>query len=269
MASEELRRGDGWSLQALGTWAVTRGDAEVALPPRDQRLVALLLIEGRRPRAALTARLWPDAPDARAASNLRSATLDLRRRAPGLVQSVAGTLGLGTAVRSDLGLLRRLLRGGPSTSLAEEAEALAQVGELLPGWHEDWVVAEREYLHEVVLDRIHHVVQGLVEIEAADQALPLVRTAIQLEPMRESAHRALAQIHLLSGDRVAAWQVYAGFRRRSVREFGVSPSSRFEELIEPLRAERRARRTVSRADGLPEGVGQLATGMSRRPTSPA
>lgn len=269
MATGEPRGGDGWKLQALGAWAVTRDGVEVTLPPRDQRLVALLLIEGRRPRSVLAARLWPDAPDARASANLRSATLDLRRRAPGLVESVAGTLGLGGAVESDLARLRRLLRRRRAAGLVEEAEVLVQVEELLPGWYEDWVVAEREHLHEGVLDRIHHVVQGLVEVEAAGHALPLVRTAIQLEPMRESAHRALAQIHLLSGDRVAAWQVYAGFRQRSVREFGVSPSSRFEELIGPLCAERRARRTVSRSDGLPEGVTQLAAGLSRRPTTPA
>lgn len=139
----------------------------------------------------------------------------------------------------------------------------------MPGWYEDWVVSEREYLHEMVLDRIQHVVQGLVEIEAVDEALPLVRVAIQLDPMRESAHRALARLYLLSGDRVAAWQVYDGFRRRSVREFGVSPSTRFEELIEPLRAERRARRSAGRTVGLPDGVGRLAAEVSRRPARPA
>lgn len=268
MSSDEPRCPDEWHLRTLGGWGVTRAGAEVVLPPRDQRLVALLLIDGRRPRSVLAARLWPDAPDARASSNLRSATLDLRRRAPGLVQSVAGTLGLDPAVRSDLARLRRLLRGGHVMSLVEEAGALLRVEELLPGWHEEWVVSERECLHEGTLDRIQHVVRGLVDIEAADQALPLVRVAIQLDPMRESAHRALARLHLLSGDRVAAWQVYAGFRRRSVREFGVSPSSRFEELIEPLRAERRARKATGRAEGLPDGLGQVVAAVPRRPASP-
>ncbi len=269
MTTDEPRCSDEWHLQALGAWTVTRAGVEVVLPPRDQRLLALLLIEGRRPRSVLAARLWPDAPDARASSNLRSAMLDLRRRAPGLVEPVAGTLGLHAAVGSDLTRLRRLLRGGHAMGLVEEAGALLRVEDLMPGWFEDWVVSEREYLHERVLDRIQHVVRGLVEIEAADHALPLVRVAIQLDPMRESAHRALARLHLLSGDRVAAWQVYDGFRRRSVREFGVSPSTRFEELIEPLRAERRARRTVGRAEGLTNGVGRFAAEVSRRPTHPA
>lgn len=266
MGTDELRRHGGWSLHTLGAWALAQDGVEVALPPRDQRVLALLLIEGRRPRSVLSARLWPDAPDTRASSNLRSATLDLRRRAPGLVESVAGTLGLGRAVISDLERLRHLLRGGHTGGLLGEAEALRQVGELLPGWREDWVVTEREYLRECVLDRIHHVVQGLVEIEAADHALPLVRTAIQLEPMRESAHRALAQLHLLAGDRVAAWQVYAGFRHRSVREFGVSPSPRFERLIEPLRAERRARKAIDRDEHLPGGM--VVARLTRRPTAP-
>lgn len=264
MAADDLLRGGGWSLQALGGWAVVHDGTEVALPPRDQRLLALLLIEGRRPRSVLTARLWPDAPDARASSNLRSTALDLRRRAPGLVEAVAGTLGLGRTVDSDVARLRQLLRGRHELGLVDEARELMQVDELLPGWHEPWVVAERGYLREGVLDRIHHVVHGLVEMEAVDHALPLVRTAIQLEPLRESAHRALVQLYLLSGDRVAAWQVYDDFRRRSVREFGVSPSSRFEEVVEPLRAERRARRAVSRSNGALVGAERVATGVSRR-----
>lgn len=271
MAMVERVRIEGWYLHALGTWMVTHDGEEVVLPPRDQRLVALLLIEGRRPRGYLAGRLWPDTLESRASANLRSATLDLRRRAPGLLVTDAGTLGLAPHVRSDLTRLRLALRGhGRPMSVVQEAEYLLGVEELLPGWYEDWVMAERGRLREGAIDRIAHVVQRLIEEEEVDHALPLARTAIQLEPMRESAHRALARIHLLAGDRVAAWQVYTAFRRRSVHEFGVSPSSRFEELIAALRAERRARRASGRGEGdAGPAIRRRAARVLHEPASPA
>lgn len=242
MAKDEIVGGEGWYLHALGVWTLTKDGTEVPLPPRCQRLLVLLLIEGRRPRSHVAARLWPDILEPRASANLRSATLDLRRRAPGLLAADAGTLGIAPQVRSDVVGLRLVLQGaGQPMTTVEEAAYLRGIGELLPGWDEEWVTAERDHLKEGMLDRISQVVQLLVSEEDVDHALPLVRMAIQLEPMRESAHRALARIHLIAGDRVAAWQVYTGFRRRSVIEYGVSPSQLFEDLMEPLRAERRAR----------------------------
>lgn len=269
MAMDERARLEGWYLHALGTWVVTRDGEEVPLPPRVQRLLALLLVDGRRPRSYLAGRLWPDSSQVRASANLRSATLDLRRRAPGLVAADARTLGLAPRVRSDVTRLRLALRGaGQPMTTIEEATYLLGFEELLPGWYEDWVITEREHLKEGIIDRISQVVHLLVSEGDVDHALPLARVAIQLEPMRESAHRALARIHLIAGDRVAAWQVYAGFRRRSVTEFGVSPSQQFEELVEPLRAERRARRASGLGERRPVGVPGVPRG-TRRPASPA
>lgn len=234
---------DGWVCDVLGLWRLTRAGRVVALPPRDQRLVALLLIEGRKPRSQLAGLLWPNSSEARAQANLRSTALDLRARAPGLVESHEGTLGLAGVVDSDLYRLRAALDGsGPGRTAVEQSEYLMGVRQLLPGWYDDWLLGERRRLDELVLDRMSRVLEVLIEEQQSGHALPLARAAIEREPMRESAHRALARVHLLSGDRIAAWQVYVDFRHRSITEFGVAPSHQFDELMEPLRAERRARR---------------------------
>lgn len=269
MAIDERVRMEGWYLHALGTWMLTKDGEEVPLPPRGRRLLVLLLIEGRRPRTHLAARLWPDTSESRASANLRSTTLDLRRRAPGLLATDAGMLGIAPRVRSDVTRLRLALRGaGQPMTTTEEAAYLLGIGGLLPGWGEDWVTAERDHLKEGVLDRISLVVHLLVSEHEVDHALPLVRVAIQLDPMRESAHRALATIHLIAGDRVAAWQVYTAFHRRSVAEYGVSPSQRFEDLVEPLRAERRARKASGLGERRSLGTSRAATGWDSRGPTP-
>lgn len=268
MATVERARIGGWYITALGTWMVVRDGEEVLLPPREQQLVALLLIEGRRPRSHIAGRLWPDVPEGRAASNLRSAVLSVRRRAPGLLVTDPGALALAPLVRSDLTRLRLLLRGcGEPMTTVEEARYLLGVEEVLPGWDQDWVVSERVHAHEGVIDRIRQVVHQLIEEGEADLGLRLARRAIQLEPMRESGHRALATLHLLSGDRVAAWQTYTEFRDRSVAEFGVAPSTRFEELVEPLRAERRARKVGGHDTVAARGVRSRPPHSTRRPVS--
>lgn len=258
--------GSVWHLHVLGTWEVRNGDVDVLLPPRGQRLIALLLIDGRRPRTYLAGRLWPDTSEHKAASNLRSTVLDLRRRAPGLVHADATTIALAPEVASDLDRLREWMRGRAiGRSAADEARYLVGVEELLPGWYDEWVLAERGRLSALVIDRVSHVVHELVVAEDVEHALPLARVAIQLEPMRESAHRALVAIYLLAGDRIAAWQAYTAFRRRSVSEFGVSPSPQFDALVAPLVAERRARRATGLGDGRSTGVGQPAAQTTRRP----
>lgn len=233
-----------WQVRVLGSWHLETQGREIKVPPREQRLVALLALVGARRRSVLAGMLWPDSNEARASANLRTAAVELRRRAPGLLDAEQETLQLAGRVSTDVAMLRDRLRA-PRQEVAPAAEAgyLLGVEELLPGWYDEWVVTERDRLRQGVLDRISTVVRRQMEDDPAD-ALPLARAAAELDPMRESVHRALATIHLLEGDRVAAWQVYEDFHRRSVREFGVAPSAKFEELVEPMRAERRARRTT-------------------------
>lgn len=235
---------DGWCCDVLGSWRLSRAGEVVVLPPRDQRLLALLLIEGGGPHSHVAGLLWPNSSEARASSNLRSTTLDLRMRAPALVVSEGGGLALASSVRSDVSRLRDALLGrGPVRTAVEESDYLLGIRELLPGWYDDWVIAERSRLNEGVIDRMSRVLETLIDEEQIGHALPLARAAVHLEPMKESSLRSLARVHLLAGDRIAAWQTYADFRHQSIAEFGVAPSRQFDDLMEPLRAERRARKT--------------------------
>jgi len=51
------------------------------------------------------------------------------------------------------------------------------------------------------------------------------------EPLRESAHREIAAIHLAEGDTAQALRHFSAYRRRLHRELGLSPSPGFRRLL--------------------------------------
>lgn len=141
------------------------------------------------------------------------------------------------------------MREGELLATADEGAYLMGLGDLLSGWDEEWVVDERYRTRMVVIDLVTECVQRLVAEGDLPHALSLARALAALEPNRESAHRALAQIHLADGDRAEAWRVYEAFHHRSVRDFGVGVSVTFRDLLEPVRVERQARRMGGRRPG--------------------
>jgi DNA-binding SARP family transcriptional activator len=58
--------------------------------------------------------------------------------------------------------------------------------------------------------------------------------AVRGEPLRESAHRAVINVHLAEGNRAQALGEYHRFRDRLERELGLAPSARMDELVAEL-----------------------------------
>ena len=57
---------------------------------------------------------------------------------------------------------------------------------------------------------------------------------VEMNPFRESSHRALMRAHAAAGDRAEAIRAYETCRRRLVEELGVGPSAETENLYESL-----------------------------------
>ncbi len=211
----------------------------VSLPGSAQRLVAFLALQPRPlARTFVAGRLWPDATEEHSLASLRSALWRTRRCADGLVEIRDDRLGLGGAVAVDRHrLVEAALRvvdgdlGGRDGS-----EALALGHELLPGWDDDWVLFERERLRHLRLHAMEALVRGLAAggryAEAADVGLML----ISVEPLRESAHHALIDVHLAEGNVVEARRQFELCRRLLRSGLGVPPSARLVALLEPAAA---------------------------------
>jgi DNA-binding SARP family transcriptional activator len=223
----------GLRLSLLGRFELSDGGSLIPTRPSSERLLAYLAVRRdpvSRPEAA--AALWPDCLDARAASNLRSVLWRLPDRSGGIVTSRAGKLALAPDVVTDLAEFAGRLDGCPPAGDERNISLLQQ--EVLPGWPETWLVATREWFHQVRLRALEKLCDQHREAGRLDAALEAGLAAVACDPLRESAHRRLAVIHMSEGNLADALRQYHAYRDLARSELGLAPSPQFRRLIAPL-----------------------------------
>jgi DNA-binding SARP family transcriptional activator len=211
-----------------------RYDGEpVQLPMSAQRLVAYLALR-ERPllRIQVAGTLWLDSSERRSYANLRSALWRLGGGRHAVVEATASHVGLSRAVvvdvRRTISLARRLLEH------PDEAEGLRAAdlsGDLLPGWYDDWVLIERERLHQLRLHALEALAGLAIRQGRFGQAIDMALTAIQADPLRESAHRVLIRAHLAEGNGGAAMRQYRDYCRLARETLELGPSRELRELV--------------------------------------
>jgi DNA-binding SARP family transcriptional activator len=228
-------------LFVLGSFELVFDDDHLRVSEPSQRLLAhLATTHRRRPtrRGALAERLWPHVPVDRATSNLRSLLWRLPRpRGRQLVASDATTVRLANDVQVDLWEAERLatLLCSHETPPREALEDLSSLAEdLLPDWHDEWLVVERESHRQ---KRLHALERSSAHLRAAgsfDGALTAALCAVTSEPLRESAHRRVIEVHLAEDNHAEALRQFHGYRALLSRELGLAPSPAIRRLVAPL-----------------------------------
>ena len=204
------------------------------LPHAVQRLVAHLCLAGRPARTAVAGRLWPDVPDEKAHASLRSALWRLRRAAPELVDASGGSLSLAAGVRVDVRELHTWAERVRDPRTSPDRVRLpdpALLGDLLPGWYDDWVLLERDRLQQL---RSHALETAAARLGAAGrhgEALQAAHLAIRAEPLRESVHRTVVRVHLAQGNVGEALRAYELFRDLLRHELGIPPTEQMGRLV--------------------------------------
>ncbi len=231
---------DGFQLDLTG-----RGQCSTAddLPRAVQRLVAHLGLFTRITRAATAGHLWPDVPEDNAHGSLRSALWRLNKAAPGLVEVTGSTLHLAANVRVDVHDLGTWARRATTPPGGVDDVVLpdpALLGDLLPGWYDDWVLVERERLRQLRLEGLEAAAARLACLGRPCEALQTAHAAVRSEPLRESAHRLLVRIHLAEGNVAEAVRAYEFFRTMLEDELGVPPTEQMTRLLQHVPRVRRA-----------------------------
>jgi DNA-binding SARP family transcriptional activator len=222
-------------LSMLGGFELRRGSMPQALPPGIERVVAYVALLGHpASRSSIAGSLWLDVPEERAMANLRSALWRLRHLRLSLVDSVGNQLALSPDVSVDVHQLstaaRHVLDGSMSTDAAE-IEVLASSGDLLTDWAEEWVVVQREQFRQLRLHALERIAAHLADSGQYGRAAEVALAAIASEPLRESAHRVLIEVHLAEGNRLEAIRQYCAYGQLMRDELDLEPSSQVRDLL--------------------------------------
>lgn len=223
------------TLGLLGGFVAEAAGRELTLPLRVQRLVAFLALRGRPlHRAYVAGRLWLEASQEQAYGSLRATIWTARRLHCPLVQATNTHVALSPLVHVDAHELERcaarVLHGeGPLVSA--DIDLLAQAQALLPDWYDDWVVQEREELHELRLLALESAAESLISVHRTSEASLAAFAALSAEPLRESACYLLVQASLAAGNVAHAHHHLCSYRARLRGQLGLKPSPRIRDLV--------------------------------------
>ena len=229
-------RGQTGYLRLLDDFALEIADRPVETSTSGRRVLAYLALHGSTPRSILAGTLWSDAPEAKAHGSLRTAVWRLNQIIPGLITVRPPRLQLADFVGTDVAAF--VDRATTSLSTAGEPAPPPpdpHVHELLPGWHEDWLLFDRERLRQLSLHVLEQAARQLCAAGRYAIALDLALAAIRGEPLRESAQRTAIEVHLAEGNLGEAVRVYRQFQRLLAEQLGVHPSSALTRLIATAR----------------------------------
>lgn len=223
-------------IRLLGGFEVNSRGERLDFPLAASRVIAYLALQQRSvPRHVVAGILWPESTQERAQACLRSTLWRIKTVGEGLVGSVQDSLRLDESISVDV--LSSLDGLDQVDSLEDGQEPprwpLSWLScELLPDWHDDWVVFERERFRLAALhalDRISELCRQRGDFGAAAEYALL---GIRLEPLRESSRRALITTHLAQGNHVEALHQYDEYCGLLASELGIGPTRLMIDLLE-------------------------------------
>ena len=244
-----------WQVQMLGTFTARRGRQEVSRF-RTRKMASLLAYlschkEQAHPRESVIERFWPDVSACAGRQSLSQALCALRHQleGPGVERGaviVADRLTVRLdprAITTDVGEFEQALEEAQTARDGSTARRLLlrsahgfYRGEFLPGYYDDWVLAERTRLSELHLGVL--VELGLEHERAGerDRAIQLARSAIANDPWCEEQHRTLMRLLAESGHAAAALEHYRALIERLQAELDAEPEPQTQGLARAIQA---------------------------------
>jgi predicted ATPase/DNA-binding SARP family transcriptional activator len=234
----------------FGTLRATRDDQTITR--FRTRRVAILLAHlafylGReRTREELGEMLWPDQPDEAIRRNLRQALFSLRQTLEppplpkGSILSVqqSGVRFEPTTVQTDVaefsGLVERARKSSEpdeQVSFLKKAVSLYR-GELLPGFHDEWVLRERLRLEDLFLSCLRRLIQVSKRESQDEEAIAYLHLALRHEPLHEDWHTDLMARYLRSGRPKSALKQFDELNELLSTHLGCEPSAESRALAD-------------------------------------
>ncbi len=213
-------------------------------------LAYLAIVERPVQRDLLATLFWGEMGDADAKNNLRQALTNLRKTCDPFLEITRDSASLRADADCRLDVtefvrgVRLAARLPAEERIAPLAEATALYrGDLLEGVvlrdapdFEEWLVAQRARLRELMLNALHDLV-GLQMAEGRfPEAIDGATRLLALDPWREEAHRQLMLALARTGQRSAALAQFEQCRRIMREVFDVEPTDETAELAAQIKA---------------------------------
>jgi DNA-binding SARP family transcriptional activator/predicted ATPase len=217
---------------------------------RLQSLLAYLLLQGKafHSRSHLAFLFWPDLTETQARNNLRQAVHQLRHALPEsdrFLYADASTLRWRWDAPFHLDVVdfeetlaaTDLAKQKHDTDAQRDAleRALRQYrGDLLPSCYDDWIVPERERLHQKCLRAFEELIHLLEAQRDYDTAISYAQRLTQHDRLHEDGYRLLMRLQALNGDRASALRTYHACADTLQRELDVEPEATTRDLYQRL-----------------------------------
>jgi predicted ATPase/DNA-binding SARP family transcriptional activator len=223
----------------LGQFSVNHDGTPVEINSRPaQILLAYLTIHKGKlhPRQQLAGYLWPESYESSARKNLRNAIWQLRKAiGSNFLLIDNGSIGFNTdtpheidtalladeRIESDTGALIRALS--------------MYKGELLPGFYEDWIQSEREWLWSLFERRMQVLLERLIKAARWSEVESWAEYWIVRGHTPEPAYRALMLAHAASSNLAGMAIAYQRCVQALKVDLDVSPSTETQQLYQRLR----------------------------------
>jgi DNA-binding SARP family transcriptional activator/DNA-binding HxlR family transcriptional regulator len=224
-------------MSVLETFDLRVNGVSAELSPGSQRLLVFLVLRDRAiARIALAGTMWPDVSEGRAGDSLRSAIARLEPPARAVIQSSSTGLRLAEGVVIDLhqaqALAHRLVDGHELRDADLSSASIATLSrELLPDWYDDWVLPEAEDWRYLRMNALEALARHLLDGGMLGDAATAARSAMRIDPLRESPQAALIRVQLAMGNRAGAAEVFDRYRTILDAAVGLAPSKQLADLI--------------------------------------
>jgi DNA-binding SARP family transcriptional activator/DNA-binding HxlR family transcriptional regulator len=224
-------------MSVLETFDLRVDGVSAELSPGSQRLLVFLVLRDRAiARIALAGTMWPDVSEGHAGDSLRSAIARLEAPARAAIQSSSTGLRITDGIVIDLhgaqALAHRLVYGRDLLDADLSAASIATLSrELLPDWYDDWVLPEAEDWRYLRMNALEALARHLLDGGMLGDAATAARSAMRIDPLRESPQAALIRVQLAMGNRAAAVDVFDRYRTILDAAVGLAPSKQLTDLV--------------------------------------
>ena len=229
-------------IRLLGQFDVRLDGKRILIPSRaGQSLLAYLVLtaETAHRREKLAGLFWPDLTDENARKNLRHDLWRIRKAIsaqnsnPGdylLVEEFTIAFNRNAEYWLDVAQVER-----PDLDLESLTSNLSlYVGELLPGFYEDWIVLERERIQSIFDTKMEQLLAQLVAAERWTAVQEQAERWLGLGNTLEPAYRALMLAYGARGDMARVSSIYQRCINDLDEKFGLEPSPETRALYDGL-----------------------------------